>query len=88
LKGQTMRVYTRRHVFSSDVRHIRGKRVRTRTVHVCLDTHELCVSVRLSCFQGPPTPTPCAACSPLLSSGREQTAVLLWALPYGRRTPA
>jgi hypothetical protein len=29
--------------------------VRTRSVHVCLDTHELCVSVRLRCFQGPPT---------------------------------
>jgi len=25
--------------------------VRTRTVHVCLDTHELCVSVRQRCFQ-------------------------------------
>jgi len=54
-----------RHVdtFSSDVRHIRGKHVRTRTAHVwvySLHTHELCVSVRqrrfrFSCFQGAPT---------------------------------
>jgi hypothetical protein len=29
--------------------------VRTRSVHVCLDTHELCVSVRQRCFQGAPT---------------------------------
>jgi hypothetical protein len=46
-----------RHVdtFSSDVRHIRGKCVRTRTVHVCLDTHELSVSIRHRCFQGTPS---------------------------------
>jgi len=47
----TMRVHII-DTFSSDVRHIRGKCVRTRTVHVCLDTHELSVSVRQTCFQG------------------------------------
>jgi hypothetical protein len=55
LKGQTMHVYTRRHVFLRRSPHPRKTCADTLSSHVCLDTHELCVSVRQRCFQGAPT---------------------------------
>ena len=47
-------VSTQVDTFSSDVRHIQGKRVWAHSVHVCLGTHELSVSMRHRCFQGTP----------------------------------